>query len=517
MPKAVYDAQRSLGCMNGTRVQVLRDIEAWIQNPNGPQIFWLAGMAGTGKTAIAWSVCERASEHADIILGGNFFCSRYTGLVAQRDVHCVIPTLAQLLARQSNVFGQALAAELARDPDVLHKQVGAQVRQLLYKPLLALQNSPVPILFVIDALDECGGQLATDAADDAETHRIVSEMLEALVSFSRSDKRLPVKIFVTSRPETHIRDTPASDYEFSTVLRLHTVNKQQVTADIRLYIATKLSKGSRLRNRLTDDEIDMLAHLCDGLFIVAATALLYILAAGVDSAAERFETLLNATRDALSAGAAVPLDRMYALILDDATRADGSQTISLSDLLQLFASLLAARMTLSIAALADLLDLPVSRVRASMSRLHAVVHVPEDDYEAGLRTLHASFSDYLLGRAPSHLRISMSLGDDILSRGCLRVMENRLRFNISQSQSSYKPNQSVKHPTITLSLEYACLQWIYHVSCLPEPAVLDKQVDNIFRSRILFWLEVMSVLDQVWRAVSMLFFAAATVRWHSSQ
>ena len=103
--------------------------------------------------------------------------------------------------------------------------------------LLALEGSPNPIIFVIDALDECGGQLTDNGTlDDADTHRIDSDMLEALVTISRATVRLPVKFFVTSRPETHNRDMHVSDVTFSKVLRLHAVDKQQVAADIRLYI-----------------------------------------------------------------------------------------------------------------------------------------------------------------------------------------------------------------------------------------------------------------------------------------
>jgi len=44
--------------MVGTRVQVLRDIQDWICDMKAPRIFWLTGMAGTGKSAIAWTICR---------------------------------------------------------------------------------------------------------------------------------------------------------------------------------------------------------------------------------------------------------------------------------------------------------------------------------------------------------------------------------------------------------------------------------------------------------------------------
>jgi len=538
VPQAVYNAQLGVGCMGGTRVKVLRDIESWIKNQDAPAIFWLTGLAGTGKTAINWTICERVSNDPEILFGGSFFCSRSAGSIAQRDVRCVVPTLAQLLARQSVKFSQALANELARDPDVLHKQVAAQVKQLLYKPLLSLQGSSVPILLVIDALDECGGLSPDEGVleDTANTRRIVSEMLTALVDFSRSLPRLPVKFLVTSRPETHIRETPVSDSEFSEVLLLHTVNKQQVTTDIHLYISTRISRSTHLRAWFTDNDVNMLARLCDGLFIVATTALQYALCAGTDHATAQFKTLLNSSGDGLGTGAAAPLDRMYALILEDAARVTEYERNELPAMLQLLAALLTARMTLSVAALADLLDRSTRHLRAALSRLHSVVHVPESDHEAGLRTLHASFGDYLRGRAPSHMRIKESFGHDILGRACLQLMADRLHFNVSESRSSHERNPETKPNCITLTLEYACLHWIYHVTSiidshrlglttgsiwrrsatfmsfrLHNASEIEAYLAEIFYARLLFWLEVMSVLGQVSRAAAMLSIASVAV------
>ena len=527
--------------MENTRVQILREIEAWVKDLKGPQIFWLSGMAGTGKSAIAWTVCARANDDQDIVLGGSFFCSRSTGLSTQRDVRCVIPTLAQLMARQSARFAEALAAELAVDPNVLHQQIGVQVEKLLYKPLLALKDSPSPIVFVIDALDECGGHLADNGMlDDAEIHRIVSDMLEALVTISRSDIKLPVKFFVTSRPETHIRNTHVSDATFSKVLRLHTVDKQQVTADIRLYISNKLFATPELRALFNENDVNALVQFCDGLFIVAAVALQHALGEGTDVATARFKSLLNASRDRLSIGAAAPLDRMYAVIVEDAAKADEVETQKLGNLLRLLAALLSARMALSVTALADLMVLPGGQLRARLSRLHAVIHVPDDDDDASLRPLHASFGDYLFGRASTRIRIPEWLGHNILAHGSLHALEKRLYFNISQSRSSLEPTSTAKPESITLSLEYACTQWIYHISTLLElyktgrstkgllrsrflswisrtpqeshQLTLDKKINSVFRPRLLFWLEVMVVIGQIQRAAAMLMFAAATVR-----
>jgi len=503
--------------MKQTRVRILKETAAWIKDPDSLQICWITGMAGTGKTSIAKTVCEQANADTDIMLGGSFFCSRSSGLAAQRDIRCVIPTLSRLLARDSVDFRLALA-ETIHD-EIQHKEVSAQVELLLRTPLSTLKDLRVPILFVIDALDECGGETTDGMLDDAMCHAVVTSMLEALVSLTRSDPKLPVKFLVTSRPEAQIRDTSISNDKLSQILRLHTVDVTEVSADIRRYITetldTKLFGKPKLRASIPDSDVDDLVQLCDGLFIVAATAIAHTFGMGAAAAVSKFKRLLNASRSNLNERAAAPLDRMYEIILSDATTADESDATELQALQSLLASLLSARMTLSVTALADLLNLEPYNVNASLSQLHAVVHVPEDDDMPGLRTVHASFGDYLYSRAPSHIRIRQSLGHDALAHACFRVMGRNLRFNISASHSSYEPNPPGRPDSITLSLEYACMHWVYHFAALVDTGSLDTTIGMIFRPRFLYWLEVMSVLRQVWRAASMLFIAAGTVNTHA--
>ena len=81
--------------MEGTREQVLGEIETWIRDLEGPHVLWLTGMLGMGKTTIASTVCSRVSDNPDIVLGGSFFCSRLAPTDAQHDVRL----LAGILAR----------------------------------------------------------------------------------------------------------------------------------------------------------------------------------------------------------------------------------------------------------------------------------------------------------------------------------------------------------------------------------------------------------------------------------
>ena len=41
------------GCLRGMRESVLRKIESWIKDFDKSPVFWLNGLAGTGKSTIA--------------------------------------------------------------------------------------------------------------------------------------------------------------------------------------------------------------------------------------------------------------------------------------------------------------------------------------------------------------------------------------------------------------------------------------------------------------------------------
>jgi len=494
--------------MSGTREGILGEIRKWIKNPAAHQICWITGKAGSGKSSIAKTVCVETENDSAILLGGSFFCSRSSRLAAQRDVRCVVPTLTQLLAQKSTGFRKALFETI--DSGDQYKEVAVQIEKLLYTPLLALKDSSLSILFVIDALDECGGETSDGILNDQTSRDIVTSMLEALTSLTQSDVKIPIKFLVTSRPETHIRDTSVSDSNHSQIFRLYAVNKTDVDADIHRYIEetldTKLSRKPKIRVKFTERDIADLVLLCDGLFIVAATALKHIFVAGVDAAAAKFDKLLNASRDGFDAGVAAPLDELYAVILADTVGADGHD-VELPTLQRVLASILSARVTLSITALGDLLELDV---RAFLSHLHAVVHVPEDDDEPGLRTVHASFGDYLFDRASDRIRIYRSFGHEVLAHACFDVMEKRLHFNISQSHSSYESNASKQSDNIPLSLAYACLHWPHHITAPSNPA-LDLKIGRIFRSKLLFWLELLSIMRRVGLAAGLLRIAASAV------
>lgn len=139
-------------CTPRTREKVLAELSDWRHNRNQGNMYWLNGMAGTGKTTIANSLCamlDRAHE-----LGASFFCTRQ--LPECRNVKFIIPTIAYQLARFSRPFCYALSRVLERDPDIYTRALPIQLDGLIVSPLREVSRTlPTDLVVVIDALDEC--------------------------------------------------------------------------------------------------------------------------------------------------------------------------------------------------------------------------------------------------------------------------------------------------------------------------------------------------------------------------
>jgi len=485
--------------MLGTRSKLLNDVLALLKSHTSPHIVWIAGMAGTGKTSIALTLCRMLWLDESVFLGGSFFCSRSAGSVERTDVKRIIPTLATLLARQYPWFTSYLAKKISETPDVAHWSVRSQIEQLIKWPLeeLALETYYTgQIVFVIDALDECNNQ------------SLLGELIDSIADFKC---KLPVKFLLTSRPEMHIRTTSISDPVLSSILRLHTVDQEQVSVDIRLYIGTRLAQGSKTNSWYSAHDVEILGTLSDGLFIFASTVLKYILDRGDDAGRrERLQKVTFAINH--STVATNPLDRMYELVITEASRSDKVDTDELEITKRILACVLSARASLSIQALADLMGSSPDTLRGSLERLHSLVHLPDDNNEPGVRTLHASFGDYMLGRAAHHIRLAPSLGHDLLAYGCLRRLGwSDLCFNISCSHSSYKSNAEFQPDSISFSLIYACLHWARHIDAASTRSAFDEMLGGTFRRKFLFWLEVLSVTGKMGIASGLLRIAISAV------
>ena len=140
VPKALHITQpKNAGCMEGTREEVLEKFLSWVmRDPN--RIFWLAGLAGMGKTSIALTLCRLLQYEPQVILGGAFFCSRTSNKEERTDPSRILPTLATIMAEQSPEFAAAMDNELGigANPHAAFQPAKVQAESLLCKPLASL-------------------------------------------------------------------------------------------------------------------------------------------------------------------------------------------------------------------------------------------------------------------------------------------------------------------------------------------------------------------------------------------
>ncbi|VDC04276.1 unnamed protein product [Peniophora sp. CBMAI 1063] len=374
---ADINAQNHHGCLEDTRVDILKELREWSRDEASPQIFWLNGMAGIGKSAIARSLCHDLRR--DGLLGGSFFCSRQRS-AEEGDAARILSTLSASLALCDPDYNRELLAELEREPFSRHWNLDIQIERLLHNPFAHVtRSSRSQLVFVIDALDECSNEGTTRS------------LLLKLVKVARC---IPIKFFLTSRPEPHIRQQLEDlDSVLGRVLRLHDIEKDVVEADIRLYLTHGLNdmrKTLRPALRSTwplEAEITTLTALSGRLFIYAFTALTYI-------RRNPIERLSKIASGATPVGQVFtrPLDAIYTLILMEAMDPDMYDPDEIDLTQRMIAVIISLYEPLTIDALGELLSMPAYRIRSSLDRLYAVIYVPVRDDSGTLSTFHASLA-----------------------------------------------------------------------------------------------------------------------------
>ena len=108
---AGYLCGKGRGCLKGTRKDVLGEVERWLSGEQEQHVFWLNGLAGTGKSTIAQTVAEEA--FADGKLGASFFCSR--GFAERSNLQAIFPTLAFHISKNAVYFSCSDHFEHLRD------------------------------------------------------------------------------------------------------------------------------------------------------------------------------------------------------------------------------------------------------------------------------------------------------------------------------------------------------------------------------------------------------------------
>ncbi|KAF1959379.1 hypothetical protein CC80DRAFT_524019 [Byssothecium circinans] len=486
-------------CLPNTRTDLLKNIADWAKNKDGKPIFWLCGMAGTGKSTIARTAAQSFTKNGQ--LGASFFFKKGEG--ERGNASRFFSTIAtDLVAREPGML-PGIRRALNEDSALSHKALKDQFEKLILHPLSGTQqthSTTAARVIVIDALDEC------------ERENDVRVILDLLTQ-AKDMQSVSLRVLVTSRPELHIRlgfqEMPNGTYQD---LILHEVAKNTIEHDIRLFYEHELSMIRRARMLSPDwptaDQIQALVELAVPLFIFAATVCRYIGTKGGHPEGYLSKVL------AYQKSTFSQLDRTYLPILEQllVEQEEDEREAWLQAFRKLVGSIVVLENPLSIGSLAHLLQLPQEEVECRLDALHSVLSVP-DSQDVPVRLLHLSFRDFLVDRqrqGKSQFWIDARDTHKSLASYCLELMSgpdglhqdmwNLLGPGIMRSQ--------IDEGTITghLSpeLQYACRYWVSHLK-QSQQKIADGDATHLFlQKHLLHWFEAMSLMRELSRYVHLL-------------
>ncbi|KAJ4177379.1 hypothetical protein NW755_013888, partial [Fusarium falciforme] len=485
-------------CLPNTRVDLLEDVSRWIADPNSKTIYWLNGMAGTGKSTISRTVARSRSKRGD--LGASFFFKR--GETDRGNLAKFVSTLARQLAISIPEVAPFIKKVTDSDAAIVDKAVREQFEKLVREPMSKAAATPSTrssVVIVVDALDEC------------ESDVDIKLLLE-LFSNARSMGPLRVRVLVTSRPELPVRLGFRSIDGTYQDLVLHKIPQSIIEHDISIFLRHEFAKIRKNFNNLTEEELKLPMHwpgetnlkkltmAATPLFVFAATLCRFINDSCLGSPDELLQRVLNLTGNSHAS----KLDMTYSPVLEQ-------QVINRSgrerrDVIESFRLIVGTIVTLasplSMSALALLLDVHIDKVTTRLKMLHSALEVP-GTLDSPVRLLHLSFRDYLVNpenKETLEFWVDEKLAHRNLAKHCLHVMRGALRENVGglsfpgMRQSAVDALQLEKY--IPPQLQYACLYWVHHQTKIDFEPNDSQEIYGFLTTHFLHWLEALSLMGR---------------------
>ena len=470
---------------------MLSEIDAWTKDFDKSSVFWLNGLAGTGKSTIAQTISERA--FAEDRLGASFFCSR--DFEDRSNLHLIFPTLAFQLAYRYPEFRSQFVSLLRSNPDVAHESLYSQMRKMIADPL---RTAGISTVIVIDALDEC--------KDDEPS----SAILSVLGRFVRQVPR--VKFFITGRPEPRIKTGFRLPLlvDDTDVFVLHDVYLSLINNDIRLFLKHELSELAR-RRRLerwpSDEHIDLLCQRAAGLFVYAVATVKF-LDSKIHLPQNQLDIILKLPESSRPEGTTrlnpnTTLDSLYTSILEAAI-SEGDPDVD-SRVRTTIGTIILVVNPLPTLAIAELIGLDPEEVILSLTLVQSLLAIREDSNQP-VKPFHKSFPDFITDPsrcANPRFRISPTRLHFELVTNCLRLMNGSLEPNLL-SLPEYALNSEVEDlqaridNRVSIAMQYACRSWHNHLTGdIEDTTDVTSYLRVFLEENFLAWLEVLSVLGHL--------------------
>ncbi len=457
-------------------------ITDWVADKSGQEsalqrnVYWLYGSPGIGKTSLAHSIC--ASLHERTRLAGTFFCRRDDPNLSE-PIN-ILPTFIYELAIHFPPFRTMVAKHLRDDPKLTPESLKGS---LFLDFIRSLPSHPEhTLVFVIDALDECG---------DAQSRpRLLKVLTKAAAQASW------LKIIITSRTEIDIQHffdtlTPSSYVPFDLA------TDRDASADLRAFARSQFDLVATRWHLDTpwpeDSNFNKVITRANGLFIYVKTLVLSL---------ERYEDPEESLKDALQASSGTGLESLYTLYSNILK----SQIMHKKAEFQRMIGVLLATSpyrALRDETIAELAGVKPYLVKTWVDALRSLLY-RDEAANGGIRVRHLSVYDFFVSDRCDY-QVNLRDADVQLGIACIEVMTAQLRFNICNLEDSRLANADIEDlpsrvkQNISDALQYSCLHWLNHL-CFP-PAnrgqcvlALGRFFEGLYP---LFWIEVLSIMGMV--------------------
>ncbi|RXW13903.1 hypothetical protein EST38_g11951 [Candolleomyces aberdarensis] len=374
-------------CFPGTRKGVIRGITSWADTrivlSTAPvvHVYWFHGFAGSGKSAISLEIAKIYAGSGRLL--ASYFFFRNAGDRSGMDRFAV--TLAAQMVASIPATASFIKAALKAEPGLLTQGVSLtmQLERLVYEPFRAalkrglIVNALVkgPFLIVVDGLDEC------------EDRQGVVDFIDHMLDFFKRHPSIPLRFFIASRVEQHIRTRLEKDG-----VLLGDLNSHSADEDIQMFLRASF-QGAAVNDRVIQEyvrvhgewpgkpDMDTLIWRVKGSFVLASTIFKFIIQPPTE---EDPSTPLDRLPLALEMNG---LDGLYARTLARSQHLPHFRTI--------ISTIALLMEPLPIVGIADLLGIEAFKVVHVLLNLQAIVHVPGTDELGSVTLCHTSLRDFL--------------------------------------------------------------------------------------------------------------------------
>jgi len=493
-PFNFYQRQHEPTCLPNTRVDLLREIHSWANGSDERCIFWLNGLAGTGKSTIARTVARNYFDQNR--LGASFFFSRGGGDVSHAGKF--VSSITVQLANSIPTIYQFICNAIMERNDIASRSLRDQWCKLVLCPLSKLSGNGCmsSYVLIIDALDEC---------DDDNSIRTILHLLAEV----RSLGRVRLRVFLTSRPEIPIRHgfCQIPDAEHQDFV-LHNISPLIADHDITIFLEYNLRLIGQERSLDAawpgKGAIRSLVQMASGLFIWAATVCRFI-REGKRFAVKRLGMILKSS----SSVATAPeqhLNEIYITVLRHSippVYTDDEREESYSMLRQILGSIVILFSPLSALSLTRLLRVTKDDVSQTLEDIHSILDAPIDKTQP-LRLHHPSFRDFLLNNnrcEDPNLWVNESKAHLKLANDCIQLMSASLKQDICGVDASGVLLTDIQSSRVEQCLpseiQYACLYWVDHLQKSGAQLHDNGQVHQFLQEHLLHWLEALAWIGKV--------------------